>query len=520
MFVRSRAVLFVLVLLVLAALACSLSGDEKTIYLTATPLFDAEGNPIVLPTNTPNQPTNTPLVPTPNPTRAVPQTGSVYVVQPGDTLGQIATLYGVTVEEILALNQLANPDALEVGQPVNVPGGNVITGPEFKLIPDSELVRSPSSLSFSTAGFVKYQQGFLRAYSEDVGGDLWSGVEIIEFVSRSYSISPRLLLALLEFRSGWVTDLYPSEEATRYPLGLVREGREGLYRQMLDTADLLNYGYYGWKYRGTVAITLNDDLRVFFAGSLNAGTVAVQYMLSVGRSREQWQQDISADGFFQSYLALFGDPFTYAIDPLVPSDLQQPELVLPFAQGEEWVFTGGPHGMYNSGSAWGAVDFAPPDPPDELVAAQGSCYISPHWVTAVADGVIARSGDGYILLDLDKDSSEYTGWTIMYLHIDDLERIAAGTVVKRGDRLGHPSCQGGFSNGTHLHIGRRYNGEWIPVQCEECAPGVTVPPFVLGEWTVYGYENQEYQGYMTRPGEDGYRQAEQTRDYTLNKVIW
>jgi len=92
--------------------------------------------------------------------------------------------------------------------------------------------------------------------------------------------------------------------------------------------------------------------------------------------------------------------------------------------------------------------------------------------------------------------------------------------VQTGDRLGHPSCQGGVSNGTHLHLARRYNGEWIPVACEDCAPGVTVPPFVLGEWTVYGFPNQEYQGYMTRPGDDGYRQAEQFRDNDMNKVIW
>jgi LasA protease len=209
-----------------------------------------------------------------------------------------------------------------------------------------------------------------------------------------------------------------------------------------------------------------------------------------------------------------------AYEPLTPPDLAQPALTLPFAQGEEWVYTGGPHGGYNSGSAWSAIDFAPPEPPDELVNAQGSCYVSQNWVTAAAPGVIARSGDGYVILDLDGDGNEHTGWTLVHLHIDDSERIPAGVSVQAGDKLGHPSCEGGFSNGTHLHIGRRYNGEWIPVQCADCAPGVTVPSFILGEWTIFGFANQEYQGYMTRPSEDGYRQAEQTRDYEFNKVSW
>jgi murein DD-endopeptidase MepM/ murein hydrolase activator NlpD len=144
--------------------------------------------------------------------------------------------------------------------------------------------------------------------------------------------------------------------------------------------------------------------------------------------------------------------------------------------------------------------------------AQGDCYVSPNWVTAAVPGVIARSGEGYVVLDLDGDGDEHSGWTLVYLHIDDYERIAAGTQVQVGDKLGHPSCQGGVSTGTHLHFSRRYNGEWIPVECEECMPGASVPPFGIGEWTARGFTAQEYQGYMTRPGEDGYRQAEQTRE--------
>jgi len=41
--------------------------------------------------------------------------------------------------------------------------------------------------------------------------------------------------------------------------------------------------------------------------------------------------------------------------------------------------------------------------------AQGDCYVSPNWVTAAAPGVIARSGEGYVVLDLDGDGDEHTG---------------------------------------------------------------------------------------------------------------
>jgi murein DD-endopeptidase MepM/ murein hydrolase activator NlpD len=519
--VQQAAPLLILLLLVLSAVACSRGNDSEVIYITATPLRDELGNPILPPTYTSDAPTKTPILPTPNPTRVMPNDSGQYMVQPGDTLASIAQLYGITLESILAINQVPNPNALEVGQILNIPGGSALFGSKYKLIPDSELVYGPTASAFSVAAAVKYSQGFLKAYSEDVGGgEIMSGVEIVDFVATAYSVNPRLLLALLEYRGGWLINPYPDEPALSYPMGLYETGREGLLRQTLDAADALNYGYYGWKYRGIVSLTLSDGQHVFYSPELNPGTVGLHYMLSQTTDPAQWQRDIHPDGFFQTYLSLFGDPFTYAVEPITPPNLAQPTLTLPIPKGEEWVYTGGPHGAYNSGSGWAAIDIAPPEPPEELKLAQGDCYISPNWVTAAAPGVIARSGGGYVVLDLDGDGNEHTGWTLVYLHMDDYERIAAGVSVQAGDKLAHPSCQGGVSNGTHLHLSRRYNGEWIPVECEECMPGAAVPLFVLGEWTVCAFTGQEYQGCMTRSGDDGYRQAEQTREFEKNKLSW
>ncbi|MDO8754735.1 MAG: hypothetical protein Q7J80_12630, partial [Anaerolineales bacterium] len=37
-----------------------------------------------------------------------------------------------------------------------------------------------------------------------------------------------------------------------------------------------------------------------------------------------------------------------------------------------------------------------------------------------------------------------------------------GSDLKAGQRIGYPSCEGGeHSTGTHIHIARKYNGEWI-----------------------------------------------------------
>jgi LysM repeat protein len=48
---------------------------------------------------------------------------TTYVVKPGDTLSAIAACYGTTVNELVALNGLWNPNLIYVGQVLKVPGG-------------------------------------------------------------------------------------------------------------------------------------------------------------------------------------------------------------------------------------------------------------------------------------------------------------------------------------------------------------------------------------------------------------
>lgn len=60
-----------------------------------------------------------PGAPPPNAVTATPQS---YTVQSGDTLGSIAVRFDVSVEALLAANNLANPNVLDVGQVLVIPG--------------------------------------------------------------------------------------------------------------------------------------------------------------------------------------------------------------------------------------------------------------------------------------------------------------------------------------------------------------------------------------------------------------
>lgn len=424
------------------------------------------------------------FTPTPNPPRALPtlrQDSDQYVVQSGDTLGVIAQKYGVSLQALMQVNGLDDADLLSVGQTLTIPAPEPgETGTAFKIIPDSELVYGPASTLFNTRVFVQQKGGYLFDYTEDVDGETLEGWQIIDLVSQNYSVNPRLLLALLEYQSEWVTN--PNPPVVEYPLGLEDSWHSGLYMQLTWTADTLNYGYYSWVANSIPTWVLLDGSLIPVDPTINAGTAGVQHFFAYLDDYFTWFEDVTAFGFFQTYFFMFGNPFDLAIEPLLPANLGSPALQLPFEPGVTWSFTGGPHGGWDSGSAWAALDFGPP-------GETAGCSPSDEWVVAAADGWIVRSADGAVMQDLDGDGYEQTGWVVFYMHIETRDRVSLKTYVYAGERIGHPSCEGGFSNGTHLHIARKYNGQWIAADGDL--------PFIMDGWVSSG-DSYEYDGFLRK----------------------
>jgi len=458
-------------------------------YVQETPTTSFEGSPTIsynqLATRIPGELILVPTPDRPHYLAGTPRGEQSYVVQQGDTLGEIAQRYNISLEQLTNANKISNPNSLEVGQKLTIP---VVSphpvGPATKILPDSELVYGPLSPSLNIADVIQGEGGFLKDFSQEVNGVTMSGDQVVQLIAQDYSVNPRLLLAVLEYRAALVTQSFPDPSRGETPLGTIDNWYVGLYRQLAWACIQLNTGFYLWEAGGVKDWVMRDGSVVPIDPSINSGTAGVQYFFSQLDDYPSWLRDVSAGGFTDTYLKLFGNPFGNAIEPLVPANLIQPELTLPFGPGETWSFTGGPHLAWDAGTPFGALDFAPPG------EAQG-CVESDAWVTAVANGLVTRTGAGVVVLDLDGDGNEGSGWVVVYMHVEARDRVLPGTYLSKGDRVGHPSCEGGISTGTHIHLTRKFNGVWM------AADGMV--PFNLDGWVASG-TGEEYVGKLTRAG--------------------
>ena len=435
---------------------------------------------------TPLPPTATPEViktPTPLKTQAVP---IIYYSLAGDTLPALAVRFGVSTAEITSSDPIPPAGLLNPGQLLFIPGRLKNTTPNTQLIPDSEIVYSPSAVDFDIKVFIDHSGGYLSHYTEYLGSTgNTSGADIVRRVALENSVNPRMLLALLDYQSHWVTGQPSSLVEIKYPAGLIDAQHEGLYKQLTWAVVRMSQGYYGWREGLVTELTYTDNSILRLAPDLNAGTVALLYLYSaLGDQQASAQALYSTDSLITWHEKLFGSPWLRAqtIEPLFPATLTQPDLMLPFQLNSLWAFSGGPHPAWEPGGARAALDFAPG-------SEQPGCVKSYAWVVAAATGLVVRSSSGVVVVDLDGDGHEQTGWDILYLHVEELDRVPVGAWVAEGDKIGHPSCEGGYATGTHVHIARKYNGEWM------LADGPV--PFVLSGFQAHGGP-KDYDGYLTK----------------------
>ncbi len=425
---------------------------------------------------------------TPLPTHKTYEPGELvdYTAQTGDTLPALAARFNTTVDEILEANSQIPRDATTMppGMPMKIPIYFLaLWASPFQIIPDHAFVNGPTTIGFNTSAFVESQPGWLKSYRVYASGKWRNGAEMVDFVATNYSINPRLLLAILEYQGGALTQ--PEPPVKKNLLGFTRTYWESPYLQLVLAANTLNNGYYGWRIGNLIEFEETNSILIRPDPWQNAASVAIQYYFSRMFSGDKYALATGPQGLIQTYEGFFGNPWTDTI-LLIPGSLQQPKLQLPFQSDQTWFYTGGPHTGWGTGKPLAAVDFAPPSD-------ASGCFVAneKNFATAMTDGLVVRSGIDGLALDLDKDGDERTGWVIFYLHLATKQRAPLGTDLQAGDLIGYPSCEGGRSTGSHVHIARKYNGEWITAD--------SVIPFKMSGWVVHN-GTREYLGTLTKDG--------------------
>ena len=417
----------------------------------------------------------------------------LYVSQNGDTLTGIANRFGVSPDQISSIQPISSNGFLDPNITLFIASSvNRTYESAVKILPDEYVVYSGTATNFDLRDEITQANGYLSTYEEELTDGKASGADIVYKVSQDYAINPIVLLALLEYKSNWVYG-YPKSLAEKdYPLGWFESTNKGLYKQLTWAATTLSQGYYDWRYGSISEIPYykypKPPQAIYFDPTQNAGSVSIQYLFAQLYTWDTIGAAIYGDnGFYATFTSMFGNIWENYIPPAdgLNADLRQPTLTMPFTNKEKWAMTGGPHAAWTTGSPFGALDFAPP-------SQYHGCADSDRWVLSSSDGVVVRTGKGIVVVDLDGDGLEETGWVLLYLHVATKDKISPGTLVSVGTKIGHPSCEGGAATGTHVHVARKYNGEWIKA---------TGPlPFVLSGWVPYEGE-KEYLGGMTR-GED------------------
>ena len=449
-----------------------------------------QASPTLYKTNTPVVAVDSPTPPPSTSTSAPEDPPILYYSQSGDTLDAVAARFAVGSGEISSFQSLPKTRLIDPGTLLVIPDriGEEI-GPDVQIMPDTEIIFSATAIDFDVEEFVDEKGGELSRYREYLSNGWNYGGQSVVRLAQENSINPRILLGVLDYESNWVSGEPKDKFHIQYQMGHEEQYKAGIFRQLTWATNQLFMGYYGWRSGTLTYYTFPDGEILRIAPDLNAGTVAVQYIFSKLYNRDEWQIVLdpdNPDGFLALYTQLFGDPWLrdQTIGPIFPPGLTQPTMELPFEPNREWNYSGGPHGAWEHDGPLAAIDFAP-------TSNRSGCGLSDKWITASMSGLVIRSDRGVVVIDEDGDGHEQTGWNLMYLHVATTDRIPLNTWVDMDDRIGRASCEGGVSTGTHMHMARKYNGEWV------LADGNTPFPFILSGYVAFNGK-EPYDGTLVK----------------------
>lgn len=369
------------------------------------------------------------------------------------------------------------PSTAQAGPTPEVDHVPPATGATFTLA-DEQFVSGPLQSQRAVERFLNLQESFLADVPlEPVVGREMPAPAALALLGEAYGVSPSLLLALAENEHGVLS----ATEASM--------GEEALADWLRWTALILSRWFYDHYHGGGLDLLTPQSGSTFHVNAGNSATYAlrVYFFANVytggdpAQSVSAWEQALV--NTYEAYFAPAREGRLKARHPSAGEMAARPTLKLPWPGGETWYFTGGPHNFDGSDRRpLSGIDFQPAGAPGCNPQAARR-----HWVTASAAGRTVTNQGHWLKVDHDGDGNANSGWQTVYGHLAN--RIEDDVDVQQGQRLGNPSCHGGFASGVHVHFGLKFENVWQPAD-----------EVILSGWRV---ENglEAYHGTMTKPGE-------------------
>ncbi len=297
----------------------------------------------------------------------------------------------------------------------------------------------------------------LEAYLAVQAPHLLPYAEVISHWSGYSSISPKVMLTLLEQQSGLLRAAPSQKKQLLRPFAGLSQ-KTDFASQYQDVTDQLARRLY--------AEPVADGSREF-AGTANVSALDFLFEAADGNNAVNAQtQQASAD-----FAALYQELFQQEFRPATAAQLRQPVvtqtdsavmplagpangfLQFPFPLGQSW-HVGGAHTNTGSGNY----------PMSSLDMSQGGGWGSNQsnkWVSASAAGSFKRHSSCFA------EVVHSGGWSTTYYHLMNVQ-YNTGANVQKNTAIANPAntqgqalCNGGASTGPHQHWSLKQNGSWM-----------------------------------------------------------
>lgn len=326
------------------------------------------------------------------------------------------------------------------------------------ILDDRRLNYEPGFYAQAIQAFLDTQPGPLKSMAFRVGDRTHSFAESLAGQAAYYSVNPKVILALIELRSGLVSDPDPTADQLGWAVGYQGESgnRRGVQAQVRWAVKQILYARRDYPARAPLVYA--DDSELPPPDDMTLAEYALARVLAPTVSPGQVLPLL--ERFTETYARLFDDPRTPPVDwppPAAPFLVRPTETVVPvtsfFDHGGPFLTRNAAVGVttywgrtetdmafaYNGHDGW---DYAAAPPDRAIAAAAGEVVFAGN----ADDGcntraVVIDHGNGYRTLY----------WHLYSVDVEIGQRVAA---AERIGMIGNTGC----SSGPHLHFGVQYLG--------------------------------------------------------------